>query len=61
MRYEITAEMNLKNIIAEVKDVSHALLDFADRLEEIEKKYKDVETMPSGREIWDAIQKGKSE
>ena len=58
-KYEITAEMNLKTIIAESREVAQALLDFADRLEEIEKKYKDVETMPSGREVWDAIQKAE--
>lgn len=37
--YEITAEMNLKKIIAESKEVAQALNDFADSLERIEKKY----------------------
>ena len=37
--YEITAEMNLKNIIAESREVAQALNDFADNLERIEKKY----------------------
>jgi hypothetical protein len=37
--YEITAEMNLKKIIAESKEVAQALNDFADNLERIEKKY----------------------
>ena len=41
--YEITAEMNLKNIIAESREVAQALNDFADSLERIEKKYKDAE------------------
>lgn len=38
--YEITAEMNLKNIISESKEVAQALNDFADNLEEIQNKYK---------------------
>ena len=42
-KYEITAEMNLKTIIAESKEVAQALLDFADRLTEIDKKYSEVE------------------
>lgn len=37
--YEITAKMNLKKIIAELKEVAQALNDFADSLERIEKKY----------------------
>ena len=37
--YEITAEMNLKKIIGESKEVAQALNDFADSLERIEKKY----------------------
>ena len=37
--YEITAEMNLKKIIAESKEVAQALNEFADNLERIEKKY----------------------
>ena len=37
--YEITAEMNLKKIIAEAKEVAQALNEFADNLEQIEKKY----------------------
>lgn len=37
--YEITAEMNLKKIIAESREVAQALNDFADNLERIEKKY----------------------
>ena len=38
-RYEITAEMNLKKIIAESREVAQALNEFADNLEQIEKKY----------------------
>ena len=41
--YEITAEMNLKNIIAESREVAQALNEFADKLEQIEKKYTDKE------------------
>ena len=37
--YEVTAELNLKNIIAESRDVAQALNEFADNLERIEKKY----------------------
>jgi hypothetical protein len=37
--YEITAEINLKKIIAESKEVAQALNEFADNLERIEKKY----------------------
>ena len=37
--YEITAEMNLKKIIAESREVAKALNEFADNLERIEKKY----------------------
>lgn len=35
----IIPEMNLKNIIAESRDVAQALNEFADELERIEKKY----------------------
>jgi hypothetical protein len=38
-KYEITAEMHLKNIIAESREVAQALNEFADNLERIEKKY----------------------
>lgn len=41
MKYEITAELHLKNIIAETRETAEALKDFADRLEQIEKKYAD--------------------
>jgi hypothetical protein len=37
--YEITAEMNLKKIIAESREVVQALNEFADNLERIKKKY----------------------
>lgn len=37
--YEINAEMNLKKIIDESRDVAQALKEFADTLERIEKKY----------------------
>lgn len=37
--YKITAELNLKNIIAESREVAQALNEFADNLERIEKKY----------------------
>lgn len=37
---EIVPEMNLKKIIAEVKEVAEALNEFANNLEQIEKKYE---------------------
>ena len=37
--YEIAAEMNLKKIISESREVAQALNEFADNLERIEKKY----------------------
>lgn len=37
--FEITAEMNLKKVIAESREVAQALNNFADNLERIEKKY----------------------
>lgn len=39
--YEITAEMNLKKIIAESREFAQAMNEFADNLERIEKKYAD--------------------
>ena len=39
MTYEITAELNLKKIIDESREVAQALNEFADNLERIEKKY----------------------
>ena len=39
--YKITAEINLKNIIAESREVAQALNEFAENLERIEKKYTD--------------------
>lgn len=38
---EITAELNLKTIIAESREVAEALNEFADNLERIERKYVD--------------------
>lgn len=43
MEYKITAEMNLKTIIAESKEVAQALNEFADNLERIEKKYAELQ------------------
>ena len=37
--YKITAEMNLKNIIAESREVAQALNEFADNLDRIDEKY----------------------
>ena len=38
-KYEITAEMNLKNIILELREVAQALNECADKLLMIEIKY----------------------
>lgn len=38
-KYEITAEINLKKIIAETREIVQALNEFAENLERIEKKY----------------------
>ena len=42
MKYEITTEMNLSNVIKETREVSRALYEFADKLESIERKYKEL-------------------
>jgi hypothetical protein len=42
-KYEITAEMNLKNIIAESREVAQALTEFANNLERIERKYAELQ------------------
>jgi len=49
--YEITAEMNLKKIIDESREVAKALNEFADNLEKIEKKYAEPQDM-SEQERW---------
>jgi hypothetical protein len=41
MTSEIMVGMNLKNIIAESREVAQAFNEFADSLEQIEKKYAD--------------------
>lgn len=41
--YEVTAVMNLKNIIDESREVAQALNEFADNLEKIEKKYAELQ------------------
>lgn len=50
MRYEITAEMNLRNIIEETREVSRALYEFADKLESIERKYKELQNESEDKE-----------
>ena len=42
-KYEITAEMNLKKIIAESREVAQALNEFANNLERIERKYAELQ------------------
>ena len=41
--YKITAELNLEKIIAESREVAQALNEFADNLEQIEKKYAETQ------------------
>ena len=41
--YEITAEMNLKKIIAKSREVAQVFNSFADDLEQIEKKYAETQ------------------
>ena len=43
-KYEITAEMNLKNIILELREVAQALNECADKLVMIEIKYSKEQT-----------------
>lgn len=38
-RYEITPEITLKETIAETREFAKAMNEFADKLEQIEKKY----------------------
>ena len=39
MIYEMNVKLNLKNIIAESREVAQVLNEFAENLEHIEKKY----------------------
>lgn len=50
--YKITAEMDLKNVIAESREVAQALNEFANKLEQIEKKYADHTESMSEQERW---------
>ena len=43
MIYEITADLNLKKIIAESKEVAQAWNEFVDNLERIEEKYAELQ------------------
>ena len=53
--FEITAEMNLKKIIAESREGAQALNEFSDNLERIEKKYREnnKEDVCRGRRLSD--------
>lgn len=54
--YEITAEMNLKGIIAESREVAQALNEFADNLEQIEKKYAEPQEISDRNlKMWEDI------
>ena len=41
--YRITAELDLKKIIAESREFAQAVNEFADNLERIEKKYEELQ------------------
>ena len=45
--YTITAELNLKKIIAELREFAEALDEFADNLDKLEKKYSKSEKKTS--------------
>ena len=47
----IIPELNLKNIIAESREVAKALNAFADDLERIEKKYSDTQESEGQDEV----------
>ena len=47
--YEITAELNLKKIIAMSREVAQALNEFADNIEQIEKKYAEPQESEESR------------
>ena len=49
--YTITAELNLKKIIAELKEFAESLDEFADKLEKIEKKYADDLKEPEKQKV----------
>lgn len=42
-KYEITAELNLEKIIAELKDVARVFNETADELYQIKKKYAELQ------------------
>ncbi len=46
----IIPEINLKNIIAESREVAQALNEFADDLERIERKYAEPQASPTVEE-----------
>ena len=53
--YKIEAELNLKNIIAELREVAQALNEFADNLERIEKKYADARGKNRADDVLDEV------
>ena len=57
--YEITAEMNLKKIIDESREVAQALNEFADNLERIEKKYAEPQISERNMKMWEEIFKAE--
>lgn len=59
--YEITAELNLKKMIAEVKESAKAMNEFADALEQIKKKYADESEWEHDHEILKAHSDGAND
>lgn len=49
--YEITAELNLKKIIAESREVAQALNEFADNLDQIKKKHAEPQEREDRNDI----------
>lgn len=50
--HKITAEMNLKDFIAQTREIAQAMNEFADNIEQIEKKYaKPQESEDKWREV----------
>lgn len=62
-RYEFTVEMNLKKIIDESREVAQALNEFADNIEQIEKKFdeENYEIVDLGNGLYERRKKQERE
>ena len=63
MKYEIKAEMNLRSVIEEARELSRVIYEFADNLERIEKKYdeENYELIDLGNGRFETRYKSESE